>query len=107
MGLPTELQLFFVGNGDVNIEYASDGNVKSVTTPLTLAHDYFFGVAGEQTHIGPDAFATAVLPTIDDHLDVSGILEFSVNLGEEVRCDLERFEGGKNRFAIGNLTRHK
>jgi hypothetical protein len=85
----------------VNIERALDGDVKSVSTPLALAHDLFAAVVSEQAHVRPHALTIAVIATLNDYFEVTGVLLFAVLFFEEFGGKSKMLDGFNNATPIG------
>ena len=90
----------------VNIESAFDGDVESVSTPLTLAHDLFAAVVSEQAHVGSHALTVAVITSLNDHFEIAGVLLLAVFFFEEFSGKSEILDGFNDATPVGDFARH-
>src|ERR1051325_12049287 len=88
----------------VNIERTFDSNVEGVSTPLTLPHDLFAGIVSEQTRVRPHPLTVAIIATLNDYFEVTGILLFAVLFFEEFSSKSKILDGFKNATPIGDFA---
>src|SRR5437763_16814802 len=77
----TILQLYLANSSadapiivDVHIKTATNENVKSITSPVSLMNDFFTGAVDQQTRIRPNLLA-GIVPAIDKKFQVQLVLE--------------------------------
>jgi hypothetical protein len=90
-----------------HVEYALNGNVEGVPSPLSLTHDLFIRIKREQANIWSYLFAAAVVATVKDYLLVAGILRFSIYFFEKFCGDLELSDRIDNALFLRDFARHE
>ena len=59
---------------DVHIKTATNENVKSITSPVSLMNDFFTGAVDQQMRIRPNLLA-GIVPAINNQLQIQLVLE--------------------------------
>src|SRR5258705_1274158 len=79
----TDLFLNEIFVAHVDIQYAGDRNVESVTSPIPLAHDFFIRFVSQKADVWSNLFSVAVVSSDCDNFKVAGIFRLPIFFFEE------------------------
>src|SRR5438034_3375125 len=91
---------------DVHIKTATNENVKSITSPVSLMNDFFTGAVDQQMRIRPNLLA-GIVPAIDDQFKVQLILKMIIVFLNQLRNDAAPADGFENCAVMSYFARHK
>src|SRR5688572_27008589 len=92
---------------NVHVDRTFNCDVEGVSTPLALTHDVFAGVVCEQPHVRTNALAVAVVASLNDYLEIGGVLLFAVLFFEKFGSERKTLDSFNDATPIGDFAWHR